>query len=69
MRCGDLTPGAELGAFPCGPHRTAVDVDGLGRPSFRALRTPLDIYGRRLEIYGSGGWVFESPPGALQRAW
>jgi hypothetical protein len=30
-------------------------------PQFEAEWTPVDTDGHRLEIYGSGGWVFESP--------
>jgi len=53
--------GAKLGAIPCGPHRTGVDAGGHGTLSFQALWTLLDTRGHGLEIYGSGGWVFESP--------
>jgi len=38
-----------------------VDFSGIGRPSYSTVWTVLDTYGRRLEMYGSGGWVFESP--------
>jgi hypothetical protein len=40
---------------------TAVDSSGPESPLFRPVRTPLDTCGHGLEIYGSGGWVFESP--------
>jgi hypothetical protein len=50
-----------MGAILCGFIETAVDTGGRGRLQFRALATLLDVGGRRLEIYGSGGWVFESP--------
>ena len=29
--------------------------------------TDMDARGRRLEIYGSGGWVFESPRARCER--
>jgi hypothetical protein len=53
--------GAKLGAIVCGFLWTAVDSDGIESPSFRPVRTTVDTSGRGLEIYGSGGWVFESP--------
>jgi hypothetical protein len=40
---------------------TAVGSSGTGSLLFRSARTPLDTHGHGLEIYGSGGWVFESP--------
>ena len=55
--------GAMLGAIRPGFLRTAVDAGGLGGPSFRALPTAVDTCGLGLEIYGSGGWGFEVPPG------
>jgi hypothetical protein len=53
--------GAKLGAILRGQQRTAVDADGLENPYLLAVRTLVDIPGHGLEIYGSGGWVFESP--------
>ncbi len=53
--------GAKLGAILCGIVRTAVDAGGLDATQDQAVWTFLDAYGHRLEIYGSGGWVFESP--------
>jgi hypothetical protein len=53
--------GAKLGAMLSGLLRTAMDAGGLGSASLQALRTPMDTYGHGLDIYGSGGWVFESP--------
>jgi hypothetical protein len=52
--------GAKLGAIPCGSWRTAVDADGLESPTLRPEWNPVDAYGLGLEIYGSGGWGFES---------
>jgi len=52
--------GAKLGAIRGGSLRTAVDADGLESLSFRAVWTAADGCGRRLEIYGSEGWGFES---------
>ncbi len=52
--------GAKLGAILCGPHQTGVDGNGIETTLFQALWTPMDTYGRRLEIYGSEGWGFES---------
>ena len=37
-----------------------MDVWGLGSPQFQAGSTLIDTRGHRLEIYGSGGWGFES---------
>ena len=53
--------GAKLGAILYGPCRMAVDTGGLESPQFRAPWTLMDACGHRLDIYGSGGWVFESP--------
>jgi hypothetical protein len=36
------------------------DTRGIGTLSFRAVWTAVDTHGRRLEIYGSEGWGFES---------
>jgi hypothetical protein len=47
--------GAKLGAILCEPHRTGVDANGIETTLFQALWTPMDTYGRRLEIYGSEG--------------
>ncbi len=52
--------GAKLGAILCELPRTAVDVTGLERRSFQVVWTPMDACGHGLEIYGSGGCVFES---------
>ena len=53
--------GAKLGAILRGFLRTAVDARGFDISSFQPRWTLLDALGHRLEIYGSGGWVFESP--------
>ena len=53
--------GAKLGAILCGLAWTVVDTDGIGTVQDQDVWTFLDARGRRLEIYGSGGWVFESP--------
>ena len=53
--------GAKLGAILCGFRQTRVDAGGLENPSIRPVWTPVDAHGHGLEIYGSGGWVFESP--------
>ena len=57
----ELPPGAKLGAIRGGFKRTAVDVVGLETRHRQAELTPMDTHGHRLAIYGSGGWVFESP--------
>jgi hypothetical protein len=46
-----------------------VDHDGIESTQQEAECTHVDTRGRRLKTYGSGGWVFESPPGALHKAW
>ena len=51
---------AELGAILCRLLRTAVGAGGPESLWFRAVRTSVDAHGHRLEIYGSGGWGFES---------
>ena len=61
MPCGYLTPGAKLGAIRRGLVWTAGDIGGIERLPFQVRWTLLDTRGHRLEIYGSGGWVFESP--------
>jgi hypothetical protein len=38
----------------------AVDSSGTGSLQFQSVWTPVDLRGRRLEIYGSEGWGFES---------
>ena len=53
--------GAKLGAILSGLVRTALDSSGTPSLQFQSVWTPLDLGGHRLEIYGSGGWVFESP--------
>jgi hypothetical protein len=60
---GPLPPplsGAKLGAIFCGLVWTAVDSSGTGSLQFQSVWTPADLRGRRLEIYGSEGWGFES---------
>jgi hypothetical protein len=52
--------GAKMGVIRGGLLRSAVDSGGLESP-FRPGWTPGEAHGHRLEIYGSGGWVFESP--------
>jgi hypothetical protein len=41
-------------------HAGAVDADGIKSLKRRAEWTSSDALGRRLDIYGSGGWGFES---------
>ena len=53
--------GAKLGAILCGFLRTRMDAGGPEWPSFRPMWTSVDAPGHPSEIYGSGGWVFESP--------
>jgi hypothetical protein len=53
--------GAKLGAILSGLVWTALDSSGTRSLQFQSVWTPLDLGGHRLEIYGSGGWVFESP--------
>lgn len=53
MRCGDLTPGAKLGAIRRGQVLTAVDAGEIESLSFRAVWTSVDTRGRRLENYVS----------------
>ena len=38
-----------------------MDPGGIGSLLLSHVWTDVDTYGHRLEIYGSGGWVFESP--------
>ena len=37
-----------------------MDTGGLEGPPFQRVWTLMDPHGRRLEIYGSEGWGFES---------
>ena len=37
-----------------------MDTGGLEGPPFQRVWTLMDPHGRRVEIYGSGGWGFES---------
>ncbi|HVR78619.1 MAG TPA: hypothetical protein VMS99_09535 [Acidimicrobiia bacterium] len=53
--------GAKLGAMLYALVWTAVDSSGTGSLRARSEWTPLDTRGHGLDIYGSGGWVFESP--------
>ena len=53
--------GAKSGAIRSGFVPTAVDSCGLECPLLRPVGPRVDAGGHRLEIYGSGGWVFESP--------
>jgi hypothetical protein len=59
--------GAKLGAIRVGPLRSCVDTGGIGSQLLSHVRTDVDVHGRRLEIYGSGGWVFESPRARRER--
>ena len=52
--------GAKLGAIRNGLLRSWMDGDGHGGLSLRDVWTASDSHGLRLEIYGSGGWGFES---------
>ena len=60
MTLANHLAGAKLGAIRFGSQRTAVDSGGNESRSFWHVWTFLDALGRRLEIYGSGGWGFES---------
>jgi len=44
-----------------GPRRSRVDTGGNGSLLLSHVWTDVDTHGQRLAIYGSGGWVFESP--------
>jgi len=55
------TPGAKLGAIRGGLLRSCMDGEGHESLPFQDVWTAVDVHGHRLEIYGSGGWVFESP--------
>ena len=57
----DINLGAKFGAIPCGSAWTALDSGGTESPWLRGLSTRVDVPGHGLEIYGSAGWVFESP--------
>ena len=46
--------------------RTPVDSKAQ---SFQPAWTPVDTHGHGLEIYGSGGWVFESPRARRRSPW
>jgi hypothetical protein len=61
--------GAKLGAILCGFLRTRMDAGGPEWPSSRPMWISVDTHGPRLEIYGSGGWVFESPRAREQKSW
>jgi hypothetical protein len=61
QRLASPSPGAKLGAIRGGLPRFCMDGGGHGGFPFLRVWTAADIPGRRLEIYGSGGWVFESP--------
>lgn len=52
--------GAKLGAIRCRLVGTVVDACGIETAQNQEVWTRLDICGRRLEIYGSEGWEFES---------
>ena len=54
--------GAKLGAILCGRRRMRVDGGGLGNPHFQMGWMAVNAHGHCLAIYGSGRWVFESPP-------
>lgn len=51
--------GAKLGTICGGLLRTGVDPSSR-TAECQAAWTSVDSYGRRLDIYGSGGWEFES---------
>jgi hypothetical protein len=53
--------GAKLGAIRGGPRRSCVDSGGIRGQLLSHAWTDLETHGHVLEIYGSGGWVFESP--------
>jgi hypothetical protein len=57
-----------LGAIRAAFKWTAVDAVGLGTRHRRVGWMLVDAGGHGLEIYRSGGWVFESPRARLDRA-
>ena len=57
----DRPVGAMLGAIRGGPRRSCVDTRGIESLLLSHVWTDVDARGHPLEIYGSGGWVFESP--------
>ena len=52
--------GSKLGGIRGGRPWTAADADGPGTLPFRRVWTDGGTRGPLLEIYGSGGWGFES---------
>ncbi len=52
--------GAKLGAIRGGRRGSCVDPGGIGSLQVRPAWTLVDASGHGLEIYGSGGWGFES---------
>jgi hypothetical protein len=52
--------GAKLGAIRNGLLRSWMDGDGHGGLWLRDVWRASDSHGLRLDIYGSGGWGFES---------
>jgi hypothetical protein len=68
MNLAALWLGAKLGANRGELQRTAVDAGGIGSLSLNHIWTDVGPRGRRLEIYGSGGWVVESPRARQDRA-
>ncbi|CAN5746471.1 hypothetical protein BH23ACT5_BH23ACT5_18520 [soil metagenome] len=52
--------GAKLGAIRGGFVRTVLDTGGVKTIQEQDVWTLRDTRGRRLEIYGSGGWGFQS---------
>jgi len=58
-----------LGAIRGGMPWTAVDRDGTRGNKALVEWTLVDAQGRQLEIYGSGGWVFESPRARGANPW
>jgi hypothetical protein len=56
------TRGSQVGRpFGVDLLRACIDSDGHGSLPFQDIWTAADAHGHRLEIYGSEGWVFESP--------
>jgi hypothetical protein len=53
-------PVPSLGAICGGLLRLSMDGDGIASLQYKAEGTAVDARGRRLDIYGSEGWGFES---------
>ena len=56
-----------MGAIRGGPRLSCVDTGGIGSLLLSHVWAAADAHGRRLEIYGSGGWGFKSLRAVLAR--